>query len=913
MKYFNIILFICVGFGCTSFFSQSENNITIKGEVADTLNKKGVENAVVMAVRVRDSVLVTYSRTLWNGTFEIQIPRDTFQIFITHPKFEDREYFIFGNENTKDLDFGRLIMPPKGEELKEFVVFSNNEPIFFRGDTLVMVADSFKTGANANVEDLFKKLPGFDVDKSGKIVVHGKEVNKVYVDGDEFFGTDPTIATKNLPANAIENVEVYEQKIEGDNTDETEKVINLTLKESAKKGYFGKVNGASDFQNFYEGEVLANRFKGDQKISIFGLFTNTPRSDFNWQDRYQFGLTEEMGNRNDDGNYIFEPQIGNLGEGLPQKAKTGFYYTDKIGKSLKIGTNFTYDNQEVVASTISNTEFLLADTTYSSFSDETKNSQQEAFAFNLNLEFQIDSLTTLEIAPRVKQIYTQTQELASTSFYSADDFETRNTSNQYDENIEYVEASIASKFERKFKKENRNLKINYNLRSQTNSSVDVLDNSDFDVMNSINLFSTLQNKNGKSTSLQHYGELTYVEPISKKLKLELKYMAQYSEGTNQKFAFDISDEGNRTFNSFFSSDFENTTLTQRVGGRFIYNVKKHEMIAGADWNNLRLNSFDVLNENEILQDRTNFLPFVRYKYKFSRSKTLTFTYRTKIQNPSISQLQPLPDNRNINNIRVGNIDLVNQLENAIAANFFTYKATTGSHTYANASFSFFENAFSQAIIYDNQGRAVNQTINVKGNQNFNSYFGTSIPFFKQKIKFEPFVNLNYFDIKALINGMDNTTQTVSTLARGNVSYIMDSLTIKVGVDYNYAVSETTLSPDLQKSTQISYNAGFELKLKHSIIISSDIDYIINSQRAAGFDLTYILWDASIGKTFLKKENLIISVDANDILNQNISNTRNVFNNIVVDKRTNIIGRYILLRAVYKFNVLKSNKNEDEKY
>jgi hypothetical protein len=251
MKEVKSILLLCLTIFSFALSAQ-DSKVKINGEIYDTLNKKGVEHAVVMAIRIKDSVLTSYTRSDWEGKFNLEIPRDTFQVLISSPKFEEREYFIFGNENTNDLDFGRIVLPEKGEQLKEYVVFSNNAPIYFNGDTLVMVADSFKTAANANVEDLFKKLPGFDVDKSGKIVVHGKEVSKVYVDGDEFFGSDPTVATKNLPAGAIENVQVYDQKVEGDNTDETEKVINLTLKEDAKRGMFGKINGATDFQNFYE-------------------------------------------------------------------------------------------------------------------------------------------------------------------------------------------------------------------------------------------------------------------------------------------------------------------------------------------------------------------------------------------------------------------------------------------------------------------------------------------------------------------------------------------------------------------------------------------------------------------------------------------------------------------------------------
>ncbi len=910
MKKIGIGLLFCLSMLSLSISAQ-ENSVKLSGEIYDTLNKKGVEHAVIMAVRIKDSVLTSYTRSNWEGKFELDIPRDTFQVLITSPKFEEREYFIFGNENTNDLDFGRIVLPEKGEQLKEYVVFSNNAPIYFNGDTLVMVADSFKTAANANVEDLFKKLPGFDVDKSGKIVVHGKEVNKVYVDGDEFFGSDPTVATKNLPAGAIENVQVYDQKVEGDNTDETEKVINLTLKEDAKRGMFGKLNGATDFQKYYEGEALVNKFNGNQKISIFGLFTNTPRSDFNWRDSQKFGLSEEIGKRNEHWGYDFEPQIGNLGTGVPQKAKTGFYFTDKIGKNVEIGTNFTYDNQQVLAESETNSIFTLTDTSYSSFSKDSTFSTQEAFALNFNVEWKIDSASTLTVQPRVKQIGGTTSESSSTNFYTEENTNSRLTENSYDEETVFVEASVAAKWKTEFKKPKRVLEVNYQVKQQQNSTKDFLINNDEDILNSVSLLSTDQSKNGKAKNLNHFGEVSFVEPLGKKLKIEGKYALQYATGSSKKFAFDKGTENYSVFNQQYSADFENLTVNQRVGARLMYASKMQEIIVGADLNIVDIESNDLLNDTLLSQSQLNVLPYVKYKYKFSRSKNLSFSYRTTVDNPSVSQLQPLPNNRNLNNIKVGNIDLVSQVNQTFDLNFFTYKATTGSHTYAGASLSLLDNAFSEEIFYDNQGRSLSRTINVDGNTTFNAYAGGSISLFKQKIKIDPFGNVYLNNNNSLINGLENETRNQGLLGRVKVRYILDSLELYAGGSYSYGTGTSSLYKTPQLNVYTSISAGLEMKLKHKISIRTDAKQIISSQRADGFDITYTIWDASISKMFLDKENLILSFEAKDILNQNISNSRNIFNNVVVDNRTNIIGRYLLLRVVYKFNVLKKQKDEND--
>lgn len=903
---FTLIVIISCFFSFENFAQQS---IQISGQLYDTVNRKNVEYAVIMAIKVKDSTIQTFSRSNWEGKFTIEIPKDTFEIQISHPRFESRSYYIFGNSSTKDMDFGRVVLPPKGEELKEFVVFSNSQPIFFRGDTLVMVADSFKTGANANVEDLFKRLPGFQVDKSGKIMVHGKEVNKVYVDGDEFFGTDPTIATKNLPASAIQNVEVYDKKVEGNATEETEKVINLTLKQDAKQGYFGKLNGASDFTNFYEGEALVNRFKGDQKISLFGLTSNTPRNSFNWQDRNQFGLTEEMGRWEDDGNYIYEPQEGNMREGLPHKTKTGFYYTDKFGKKIDFGVNFTYTNQNVLSIDETNTEFFLVDSSYSSYANNRIYSKQESMVFNVKFIWKIDSLTKLEILPKVKQVTALSEDNSSIDFYTQERFKNRSTSNTYNEETDYLEMGGTVKLNRDFKKKFRNLKVNYTIRNQTNTSTDLLNNSDTDISTGILLLQTNQRKNGNSFSLQHLGEIKYTEPISKKLRFEAKYSLQYSTGNNIKTAYDFDGENYSVNNPTFSSNFENTSTNHRLGGRFIFATSKHEVVAGAEWNSLLINSLDVLNSNSISKPIHNLLPYFKYKISFTRSKQLTFQFQTNSNNPSIAQLQPLPDNRNLNNIRIGNIDLTNQLTRTASVNYFTYKATTGTHTFASAGYSFIENGFSQVIDYDSLGRALNKTINVSGNERGNFNFGTSIPFFKQVLKFNPHSYYSYSKTNTIINGASNQIQNHNTYIGSSLELILDSITFEIGIDHGFTYSKNSLRNSVNKFSDQSYYANFEWTLPFKVKLGSNVEYIRNTQRADGFNLNYVLWDVSISKMFLKKENLIVSVEAKDLLNQNISNDRNVYNNIIVDTKTNIIGRYVLLRAVYKFNVLKKTETD----
>src|SRR5688572_16094203 len=306
-------------------------NLRLSGNTKDTTSASGLPNALLMTIRFTDSTLTGYTRANTEGIFTpIKVPLDTYLVIISHPNFSDRTFLLVPSEYDTAFNFKNVILPPKSVVLNEVEIIANRDKSYYKGDTLIFTADSFKTKPNATVEDLLKKLPGVRVDVNGKITVQGKEVDQVLVDGDEFFGTDPTVATRNLNATSIANVQVFDKKNESteDGANETLKVVNLQMKDDAKKGYFGKVSGASDFQNFYEGELLANKFKGHQKVSVFGLVANTPKQAFGHQDIFKYGLSGEQEWMYDQENDTWANNGNGRRTGIPQTIKGGFYFND---------------------------------------------------------------------------------------------------------------------------------------------------------------------------------------------------------------------------------------------------------------------------------------------------------------------------------------------------------------------------------------------------------------------------------------------------------------------------------------------------------------------------------------------------------------------------------------------------------
>src|SRR6185295_1253732 len=266
---------------------------SVKGIVEDTVEHKTLQNTVISLLKVNDSVLVKFTRADKTGKFSINNVKDgQYILMITHPLSGD--YFdkiTVAPGAVKDL--GTIAMTPKSKLLAE-VIIKSGSPIRIKGDTTVYTADSFKVREGANVEELLRRLPGIQVDKDGKITAMGERVKKVLVDGEEFFGSDPGIATKNLRADAVKEVEVFDKKSDqaeftGIDDGVKDKTINLKLKDEKKKGYFGKIEAGGGLPDKYDNAVMLNAFRGKRKIAAYGIMSNTGQTNLDWQDANNYG------------------------------------------------------------------------------------------------------------------------------------------------------------------------------------------------------------------------------------------------------------------------------------------------------------------------------------------------------------------------------------------------------------------------------------------------------------------------------------------------------------------------------------------------------------------------------------------------------------------------------------------------
>lgn len=899
-------------FSATSSFSQK---LTVSGNIQDTSAKGPLPNAIVMAIKLTDSTLIGFTRTDINGFFKLKpLPIDTYQVIISHPKFADQGYFIFGDKKNLEYDFGKIILQPKNVSLDEVTIFAFKDPIYYKGDTLIYTADSFKTKANATVEDLLKKLPGLKVDKNGKITSQGKAVDKVLVDGDEFFGGDPTVATKNLNASSIESVQVYEKKSDdvanSTTGEETQKILNLKLKEEAKKGYFGKVSGASDFQKFYEGEALSNYFKKKLKVSVFGLVSNTPNSSFGWGDVYKYGLSNEFDRQENDDGSMSMSSSSSQPQGIPRTIKSGFYYTDKLSKNTKLNLNYSYNNNEVVSKTSKNSQYFLTDTTYSSSNLAQATQKNEAHAINIGIEQRIDSLADFYFTSKIKVLNSNTASTDETDFLSSNNIKTRNTSINNSSKSNGYDVANNLKLLKRFKKKDRLLTLTYSNTFSKNTSDGVLKTDNYSYLNSSAFLTSVnQKKASENDNQSHFGGVSFIEPITKKIKLEASYDFAYYNSKQDKKAFNnIGGEYNQ-LDSTLTNNFVNVKQINRGGLKFIYEVKKMRFTIGTKVRNVFVNNNNIFKNQHVTQNFNNVLPFSTIRYKFSDNKVISVNYTTNSINPSISQLQPVKDNSNPNFINIGNPNLLPTFTHGVNLNFNSWKSVSGKYTWLGVTYNYTNNDISTATRYDSIGRTVSQAINVNGNYNLNGFIGTSIPFFSKKLEVGPNANASYASNKIIINSLQNTTKDLRTNISLNLNLNLEKFNAGVSGYYAYNSSSSSLNTNSTKpySSQ-GLSGNISAKLPKNFLLESDANYTINSKRSNGYNINYLVWNASFSKTFFKKENFILGFYAYDMLNQNISVDRNISSNVITDIKTNIISRYFLLKATFKFN---SNKTKEE--
>ncbi|MEO7924329.1 MAG: outer membrane beta-barrel protein [Chitinophagaceae bacterium] len=916
---------------CFTTALAAQKNGTVKGIAFDTISKQPVAGATISVLEKKDSSLVSFTMTGNDGIFELKgLANGEYRLMISHVNYYNSNKFFRVSDATKNAELGNVVMNDKTKVLEEVLLASEAPPVTLINDTIQYNAGSFKVQPNANVEQLLKKLPGVKVEKDGTIKAQGEKVTRVLVDGKEFFGNDPKIATKNLPADAVDKVQVYDKQsdqaqLTGFEDGNYEKTINLKLKKDKKKGVFGKVNVGAGNKERFEGKANVNSFKGARQLSAIGMGNNTNAEGFSFMDILNF--TGELARMQRGGGGDININVsgedaaamgingGNRNNGINTSWGAGLNYNNIIGSKLDFQSNYFYNrynpNQE---SHISRQYFLPAPYFYNqnAFSDNLSNNHR----LNLNGLYQLDTMNSIRITPSFSHQQTNNrsqtdyQTLSGNNLLTNEGFSNAvSTSTGYNFRNEIT-------WRKKFTRRGRT----FSLSLQTTLNESVGDGS----LSSVNSFynpggsllkkDTLDQKNENSSDLRGYNaRAVYTEPLWKRSLLEFSMSRSNTKSTSQKTTHDYNKSNGKydQLNNVLTNDFENIYGYTRAGIRVRTQKKKYNYSFGMNWQQAELEGKIISGSKDSLIGKTfrNILPTARFQYNFSRFKNFSLTYNTATNQPSMSQLQPVPDNSNSLNIREGNPDLKQEYNHNVQANMSFVSP------YKNKNFFLFmtmQSTQNKIVNYDSvdlqTGVRKTKPVNVNGVYNVNSNISYSMPVRFLKGNIELSSGAGYRRNKQLINTTTGAivTNTIRTLSAGpELRLDMNpnaklSIATSAGFSYNKTHYSLPGAPDNDYLSQ-EYNLSLDWEMPRRFFFSSEFTYTVNSQRAAGFNTKVPLWNASISKQMLKYNRGELKFAARDLLDRNIGISRNTNNNYIEDTRVLTLRQFFLLSFTYSLS------------
>lgn len=910
------LILLCLIAGISTSFAQQ--NGSVKGLVTDTLNKQNLTNAVVSVLRAKDSVLVKFTRTNTEGNFNLpNLSAGKYIVMVTYPSYADYIDIISVTEGSI-TDLGKVPVITKATLLQEVIVKQTIGSIRMKGDTTEYKADSFKVSANADVQELLRKMPGIQVNSKGEITAQGERVQKVLVDGEEFFSDDPAVVTKNLRADAVDKVQSFDKKSDqavftGIDDGQKIKTLNLTLKEDKKKGYFGKAEAGGDFDKYGYGKLLANSFKGKRKISGYLTTDNTKFESLNWNENQNYGgnsnMTTEM---TDDGGIMMWSSGDEFswGTGFPRSITGGLHFSNKWNKD-KHNSNNTYQfNQLDVSGINSNkTQNILPGADLISTSIQNQASSRKRNKLTSTYEWQIDSSSSLKITARGSIVNSNSASNYFGRTINSDSI-LLNQSNRLTSTVDENKTMNSTIFYRKrFKKAGRtiswNNEINYNDRADDGFLT--ADNTFYDAFgNLVRRDLVDQQKTNKQIATTINSTINYTEPLWKNTFLVLNYKLSVSRNDAERNTFAKNTANNKYENlvDTLSNHFIFNTTGHNGSVNIRYNVKKFNFSIGTGLGtvNYRLNDLVKKTDRNVIFN--NFIPAVTFNYTPKQQRRFNFSYNGSTRNPSLSQIQPIIDNIDPLNLTIGNPNLKQSFVHQFNLGGSDYKVLKSRRISFNVNFSKTENAISNSSFVDNQGRRINQAINVAGNYSLSGRVGYGfeiIPSFNVGFDIGPRIN----QFANRVNGIDNITKNRSTDFSINMGYWGDKWINFYA--YGSAVqnnSTTSIRPDI--STKFwSYNAyaNLQFKLKK---IKTYIDFDLNAniyQKTAVFadQRDVYIVNASARKVISKNDQWEIKASVNDLFNQNLGINRNASSNFITETTNQTIQRYFLFSLIWNFS------------
>jgi len=939
------ILLLCLS------FKISAQNYSVQGILFDKQDNTPLPGATIVMTNSNDSNIIRYAIADDKGYFILNsLRKQKYRLKITLIGYQKIDKIIEIKNELENL--GKLYLSLKNEQIKDVVISGKAPASIQKDDTTEMYASAYKTKPDATAEDLVTKMPTVTVENN-TVKAQGENVNQVLVDGKPFFGDDPTVALRSLPAEVIDKIQIFNKlsdqaELTGFDDGQTTKTMNIVTKKNSRNGTFGKIYAGHDYNDKYQAGGNVNLFNGDRRISVIGMSNDINQQNFSAQDL--IGISGNSGNSRFSGGGGMGGGIGgrrgNSGggsggfggnnsnnflvgqqNGISTTNSAGFNYSDTWGK-LKISGSYFYNNSK---NDLYQSLFRqFADNSPSYSEQDSSASRNYNNRLNMRMEFIIDSMNSIIFAPKLN-FQNNNSQTSQNGGYLIQTDSLLNISN-FNNNLSASAYNLSGEltYRHKFAKKGRTISLRVNATDNRKNPFTTLQSQNIDysikipVSDSISQQSDALTKNNSVTE-----NLMYTEPAGKNGLLQISYNNSYAINRTNKLTYNILNPavpGIFPLDTALSNTYNNYYLTNSAG--LGYRIKGAKFNGSVNLNyqiaNLTGDRTFPIADSSINKTFENIVPGAMFRYNFSNKNNLMIVYRASTNPPSISQLQNVIDNSNPLMLTTGNPNLKQEYSHTLVSrfafanpeksrNFFGFLSVTytlspiSSSTYTTQKDSILNNS----IVW-NKGSQLTQPINLDNKWNLSSLltYGFPLNFIKCNMNFN--TSFNYARTPGKLNDLINISNSY-TIAQGIVfsSNISENIDFTLSYTGNYNIINNSIQPTLNNN-YFSHTANFKFNwiFWKGIVLQNDItNQFYKGLSSANYNQNYVLWNIALGKKLFNKQQGEIKIGVFDLLNQNNAISRNVTGNYIEDTRVNALKRYYMLTFTYNFKKFKYEQND----
>lgn len=929
LKALGTIIFI---FLISNAFAQT---YIVSGKVQSKSDKQSLIGSTAKATLISDSTIWFGSVTDLDGNFSIQIQRKgDYEIKIQYIGYQP----TIINLNVPDLNsssnLGIIDLKPSEQLLKEVEITDRADRVTVKGDTSEFNAGAYKVNRNADAKSILEKMPGI-TNQNGVVSAQGEKVQKILVDGKEFFGNDPNVALNTIPAEIIDKIQVFDQQSEqsqqtGFNDGNTVKTLNIITKQGKSEGEFGKVFAGVGTDNRYLAGGNVNLFKGSRRISILGLSNNVNQVNFSSEDiagavgsdgseRRHGPRRQGVGTGSSDDFMVSTPN------GINNTSALGLNFSDEFGKKLKINGSYLYNNTEN-KNDYSLTRNFISGLNQNQVYDESANQRSTNINHRLNLraEYNFNKQNTLLLKPSFSyQNYNQSSAMDYQTFL-ADTLLSRGLNTSFG-NTKANNFNNEMLFTHRFSKQGQSVSLSvrssYNQSKSDDGLKSIIVQSDDSQLTTDN-WEADRNEDTHSEKIN----LSFTQPLGKNMSLEIGYRPEWTMGTTDWLTKNANTDGEYTIrDSALSNNLDSRFFTQEGRLRLRIRGKEKSMfLAGLGYQYTENENQEFFPQNyTTTRTYSNVIPFALYRKTFENKSNIFMLYRGRPDLPSVQQLNTVIDNSNPLQVSYGNQDLDQSYSHRFITRYTTTNAEKGTNFFIFASAQAEDNKISNSThivssdtTFSNgfvlpAGGQITQPVNLDGYYNLNSFSNYGFPVDVLKSNLNLNANLGYTRSPGLVNDVLNYSETTKSgigfILGSNISEKVD---FKIGASADFFWVQNSLTGQTNSDYQnYKITASTVLSPIDRWVLSSDLTYNIYQGLGSSLDKPFTLWNASVGYRFLKDESLQASLGIFDILSQNNSISRSITETYIEDSQTDVLQQYVMFSLSYRIRNFKGSEKE----